>query len=115
MSHERASTPRDALIFGLPARTLGLLLLFLAALDSFATILVLRRQIGVELNPFMQWLFNHGESTFLASKLALTGLCAAWIVRRAQHPYARKAALIGLAIYVPVVCLHIVNNFAPLL
>jgi hypothetical protein len=115
MPHTRASSsPREALIFRLPATTFALLLLFLSALDSFATILVLRRQIGIELNPLMRWLFNFGEPTFLVSKLLLTLLCAAWIVRRARHPYARKAALIGLAIYVPVVCLHIVNNFAPM-
>jgi len=114
MSSTRASTSRDALIFRLPATTFALLLLFLAALDSFATILVLRRQIGIELNPLMRWLFSFGEPTFLVSKLLLTAICVSWIVKRAKHPYARKAALISLAIYVPVVCLHIVNNFAPM-
>jgi hypothetical protein len=35
-----------------------------------------------------------------------------WIVQRAEHPYARLAALVALAIYLPVVALHIVNNVA---
>jgi len=108
-------TLRRSLIFGLPASTLAMVLIFLAGLDSFATILVLRRQVGVELNPIMRWLLDQGDVTFLLVKLLLTALCARWIMYRAWHPYARIAALVGLSIYLPVVVLHIVNNHAQLL
>ncbi len=112
MPEHRPPPRREALIFGLPATTAALLLLFLAALDSFATVLVLRRQMGVELNPLMRWLVSQDERAFVLGKLLLTALCVRWIVRRAHHPYARRAALVGLSIYVPVVGLHILNNFA---
>jgi Domain of unknown function (DUF5658) len=108
-----SARPRSkSLIFGLPASTLAMVLLFLAALDSFATIAVMRRHVGIELNPIMRWLLQQGYSEFLLTKLLLTALCARWIMRRELHPYARVAALIGLALYVPVVGLHIFNNYA---
>jgi len=114
MNSDRQPQPAAALLFGLPATTLALLLLFLAGMDSLATLLFVRRELGRELNPFMQWLFSQGPATFVLCKLLLTALCVQWIVRRAGHPYARVAALVGLTIYVPVVALHILNNFLTL-
>ncbi len=112
MSSCSVRTVRTSLIFGLPASTLAMMLLFLAALDSFATIGFLRRHVGTELNPIMNWLLSFGDAEFLLIKLLLTALCARWIMLRAWHPYARIAALIGLALYVPIVGLHIFINFA---
>ncbi|MHC5210760.1 MAG: DUF5658 family protein [Planctomycetota bacterium] len=97
-------------LFGLPATTIALFVLFLAAMDAIATVWVLRQQLGTELNPVMAWLVSHGEATFVLFKLLLTALCVRWMVLRAHHPYARVAALVGLSIYLPVVALHIVNN-----
>jgi hypothetical protein len=97
-------------LFGIRAQTVALVVLFLAAIDSLATILALRNATGRELNPIMGWLMQQGEPHFLLSKLLLTALCVQWMVYRASHPYARVAALVGLAIYVPIVSLHIVNN-----
>jgi len=112
MNSGSARPTTRSLIFGLPASTLAMVLLFLAALDSFATIAVVRRHVGVELNPIMRWLLSLGDAEFLLTKLLLTALCARWIMRRELHPYARIAALIGLSLYVPVVGLHIFNNYA---
>jgi len=111
MSSCPARAARTPLIFGLPSSTLAMLLLFLAALDSFATIGFLRRNIGTELNPIMRWLLSFGDAEFLLIKLLLTALCARWIMQRAGHPYARIAGLIGLALYLPIVGLHIFINF----
>ncbi|MHC4846263.1 MAG: DUF5658 family protein [Planctomycetota bacterium] len=97
-------------LFGVRAQTIALVVLFLASIDSLATILAVRYGTGRELNPVMDWLMNQGEPHFLLSKLLLTALCVQWMVNRASHPYARVAALVGLAIYVPIVSLHIVNN-----
>jgi|RhiMethySRZTD1v2_1073278.scaffolds.fasta_scaffold57691_5 hypothetical protein len=102
----------QAVLFGLPATTLALFLLFLAGMDSLSTLMFVGREMGRELNPFMQWLYERGPATFVLSKLLLTALCVEWIVRRAGHPYARVAALAGLSIYVPIVGLHILNNYA---
>jgi hypothetical protein len=111
----RRDSARGPLLCGLPASTLAMVLLFFAAVDSFATILALRRELGFELNPIMRWLLSHGEAHFLLFKLLLTALCAWWIMHRSWHPYARIAALVGLSIYAPIIGLHILNNYAQLL
>jgi hypothetical protein len=107
LSQQPQESPR---LLGFPATTLALIVLFLAAMDSLATIMSLRNATGRELNPIMSWLMSLGEQHFLFAKLLLTALCVQWMVRRADHPYARIAALASLAIYVPIVTLHIVNG-----
>ena len=111
MTCERSRETGSAVLLGMPATTLALLLLFLAAMDSVGTLLFVQRELGRELNPLMQWLYDQGTAHFVLFKLLLTALCVQWIVRRAHHPYARVAALAGLAIYVPIVGLHILNNY----
>ena len=109
-------TPSDrnpsaqAVLFGLPATTLALMLIFLAGVDSVGTILFVGRDLGRELNPVMAWLYSQGPAPFVLIKLFITALCVQWIVRRENHPYARLASLVGLTIYIPIVGLHIVNN-----
>ena len=90
--------------------TAGLLLLFFVAMDSLATLLMLRLQHGFELNPLMTWLWGRGELWFLLIKMLLTTLAVAWLLRRADGWYLRVALTIGFAIYVPIVGLHIYNN-----
>ena len=109
--HPQEQSEAQPRLFGIPATTVALIVLFLAAIDSLATILSLRNATGRELNPLMSWLVELGEPHFLLAKLLLTALCVQWMVRRAAHPYARVAALCGLAIYLPIVTLHIVNGF----
>ena len=103
---------RPKLLLGLPAHTVALLILFFAALDGWATIQMLAAGHGTELNPLMAWLLGRSPALFLCLKLLLTALCVNWIVRRERHPYARVAAIVALAIYVPIVGLHIANPFA---
>ena len=101
-----------SLLFGLPASTVALMIMFLAAIDSWATVAMLSADRGRELNPIMLWLFGLGPDRFLLVKLLLTALCVRWIMQREQHPYARIAALVAFAIYLPIVGLHIANPFA---
>ncbi len=54
---EKAKT---IVLFGLPASTLALLLLFLAAVDSVATVMFVKSDLGRELNPLMNWLYSQG-------------------------------------------------------
>ena len=109
-SFRSSKSAEQPTLFGVRAQTVALVVLFLAAVDSLASILAVRNATGRELNPLMDWLMSQGEPHFLLSKLLLTALCVQWMVYRAAHPYARVAALVGLAIYVPIVSLHIVNN-----
>jgi hypothetical protein len=88
----------------------GLLLIFLVAVDTVATILILRREHGFELNPLMNWLWGHGEGAFLFSKMLLTSIAVAWLLRRAHGKFLRLGLIIGFAIYVPIVGLHIYNG-----
>jgi hypothetical protein len=103
------------LVFGLPASTAALIVMFLVAIDSLATILWLRSGHGQEINPLMRWVNEEGgDSLFLLVKLALTGLCMLWVTHRASRAYARIAALSAIAIYGPVVGIHIYNGFTHL-
>ncbi|MGQ0553653.1 MAG: DUF5658 family protein [Planctomycetota bacterium] len=97
-------------VLGLPANTVAILILFLAAVDGLATIRILQHDRGYELNPLMALLIEHGEATFLLVKLLATALCVKVIQRSGSHPYARLACVAGLAIYVPIVGLHIYNT-----
>ena len=107
-----SESSRPKLLAGLSAHTVALLILFFAALDGWATIQMLAAGHGTELNPLMAWLVTRSPALFLCSKLLLTAFCVRWIVRRERHPYARIAAIVALAIYVPIVGLHIANPFA---
>ena len=108
---EEARRRNPIVLFGLPATTIALVLMFLAAMDSIATVTSVRKEFGREINPIMNWLVEQGDAAFVLYKLLLTALCVHWIVRRAHHPYARVAALAGLTIYLPIVGLHILNNY----
>jgi hypothetical protein len=89
--------------------------MFLVAIDSLATILWLRSGHGYEINPIMRWVNEEGgDSLFLVVKLVLTGLCMLWVTHRASRAYARIAALSAIAIYGPVVGIHIYNGFTHL-
>jgi Domain of unknown function (DUF5658) len=88
----------------------GLLLIFLVAVDSVATLLILRSQHGFELNPLMNWLWAHGEGVFLMVKMLLTSLAVAWLLRRADGRSLRIGLIVGYAIYLPLTALHIYNG-----
>ena len=88
----------------------GLLLLFFVAIDALSTLLMLRQQHGFELNPVATWLLGHGEAAFLLVKMLLTAVAVAWLIRRADRARFRLVLLVGFAIYVPIVGLHIFNN-----
>jgi|GEM_PF-6721390 len=88
----------------------ALLLLFLVAVDCLATVMMLRTQRGLELNPLMDWLYGQGEMYFLFGKMLLTSLAVAWLLRRARRREQRLVLLVGFAIYAPVVALHILNG-----
>jgi hypothetical protein len=88
----------------------GLLLLFLVAVDCAATVIILRREHGFELNPLMSWLWGHGEEAFLLSKMLLTTVAVAWLLRRADGQFLRAGLIVGFSIYLPIVGLHIYNG-----
>ncbi len=97
-------------LFGIPMRTMALLILFLVTIDSLATIFVLRSGTGTEINPAMSWLIGHGEVPFLMTRVTLAGLCGLWLCWRAHHPYSRIAVVAALSIFMPVIGLHIYNQ-----
>jgi len=90
--------------------TAGLLLIFLVAVDTVATLLILRQSHGFELNPLMTWLWGHGEGVFLLVKMVLTSAAVIWLLRRADKRSLRIGLIIGYSIYLPIVALHIYNN-----
>jgi hypothetical protein len=101
-SQAHRATPRNEVA--------ALLLLFLVAVDCLATVMMLRTQRGLELNPIMDWLYGQGEMYFLFGKMLLTSLAVAWLLRRARRREQRLVLLVGFAIYAPIVGLHILNG-----
>ena len=99
-------------LFGLSMPTVSWFVLYLVVIDTWLTDRSLASRKGIELNPFMDWLYHSwGALAFLISKVALTALCLLWINRRAPKAQARVAALVALAIYVPVAGIHIVGLY----
>lgn len=99
-------------LFGAPSRLLLFFVAYLATVDAYVTQNWLARGIGRELNPAMDWLYQvGGASIFVILKVGLTVLCLVWIGRRAPATPARAAAVVALAIYLPITGLHILNAF----
>jgi len=108
----RESMADRPLMFGLSANTTAMFVMFLAAMDSFATILWMRSGQGEEVNPVMRYATEEwGYVGFLFAKLLITGFCMLWVIYRAKPHHARIAALVALTIYTPVVGIHIFNGF----
>ncbi len=110
--HSDHSQERSRTLLGVSLSTLSYFVLFLVAIDTWMTHDSLSTQRGVELNPFMDWIYHHGGVlVFLAFKLSLTVLCLIWINRRAPRTQARMAALIALSIYLPIAGIHIIGLY----
>ncbi len=102
-----------ALIYGQSRRTVAMLVMFLVAMDAWATTMWLRTGFGYELNPLMAWLVEEGgDFFFLLTKLLGSGLCMLWVVHRASYTHARIASWSALAIYGSITGLHIFNGMA---
>jgi hypothetical protein len=111
MASQEQTTVKDKRVhFGVPERLLLLFLMFLAVVDTWITYLFLSAGAGRELNPVMDWIFyTGGVVTFASVKVGLTVACLIWMGRRAPPAVARTAALVALAIYVPITGVHIFN------
>jgi len=108
----KAATRQPATFFGASLATLSYFVLYLVAIDSWLTHQSLSSGRGVELNPLMGWVYQHGGVlVFLGFKLILTVLCLVWINRRASRGQARMAVLIALSIYLPIAGIHIIGLY----
>jgi len=106
-----AEEDRPVRVMGLPLSTVSWIVLFLATLDAWITDHLVRTQFGREVNPIMEWAHSAGGTLlFVFGKCALTGACLLWMNRRAPAREARLAAVIALAIYVPVTILHVITT-----
>lgn len=109
------SRPHQTL-FGVPAGLLLLFVVYLATVDTFMTHSFLSRGLGREMNPAMDWLYHRGGAALFATcKVGLTALCMVWVRHRAPPASGRVAALVALAIYLPLTGVHVVHmyGFAP--
>ena len=103
--------PAPTQVFGAPLSTVSWFVLFLVAVDVYATHQLLLTQLGTELNPAMNWLWHEGgPRAFAALKVGLTALCLLWVNLRAPAQHARLATLVAMTIYLPIVGLHAVNT-----
>ena len=82
------------------------LLFTLNWLDAQLTILWVRMNVASEGNALMARLLDHGELTFLGTKLAV-GAIAAYILYRCAHlPLARHGLTAVLALYACLMLVH---------
>jgi uncharacterized membrane protein len=102
---------RPVRVMGLPLSTVSWIVMFLATLDAWITDHLVSREFGREVNPIMEWAHTTGGTVlFVFGKCALTAACLWWMNKRAPPREGRLAAIIALAIYVPVTVLHIITT-----
>lgn len=86
------------------------LLFTLNWLDAQLTLLWIRLGVASEGNSLMARILEHGDLTFLATKLAI-GAFAAYILYRCAHlPLAKRGLSIVLGIYVILMLVHVATG-----
>jgi Domain of unknown function (DUF5658) len=90
----------------------SILLFSLNWLDAQLTIIWVRLNVATEGNGLMAQVLEHGEGTFLLTKLAI-GAFAAYILYRCAHlPIARKGLKLVLGVYAALMIVHAVTGFS---
>jgi hypothetical protein len=86
------------------------LLFTLNWLDAQLTLLWIRLGVASEGNSIMARILEHGDLTFLATKLAI-GAFAAYILYRCAHlPLAKRGLSVVLGIYVILMLVHVATG-----
>ena len=86
------------------------LLFTLNWLDAQLTLLWIRLGVASEGNSLMARILEHGDLTFLATKLAI-GAFAAYILYRCAHlPLAKRGLSVVLGIYVILMLVHVATG-----
>jgi Domain of unknown function (DUF5658) len=90
------------------------LLFVLNWLDAQLTILWVRLNIATEGNGVMGQILNHGEGSFLMTKLAIGAFAAYTLYRCAHVAMARRGMRLVLAIYGALMLVHAITGFSAL-
>jgi hypothetical protein len=86
------------------------LLFTLNWLDAQLTLVWIRLDVATEGNALMARILEHGEPTFLVSKLAV-GAVAAYILYRCAHlPLAKRGLNVVLGIYAILMLVHVATG-----
>mgnify|MGYP001343867334 FL=1 len=79
----------------------------LSALDAFFTLMWIKSGLAVEANPFLKDLIEHGDFSFLATKISLTGLGCLFLESVKDKSKFAKIAIISLfAVYIFLTAYH---------
>ena len=79
-------------------------------LDAQLTLLWLRLNVATEGNALMARILEHGELTFLGTKLAVGALAAYLLYRCAHLPLARHGLTAVLGIYLALMGVHVATG-----
>ena len=82
------------------------LLFALNWLDAQLTLVWIRLNVATEGNSLMARVLEHGELTFLGSKLVVGGVAAYILYRCAHLPLAKHGLTVVLAIYMLLMLVH---------
>ena len=86
------------------------LLFALNLLDAQLTLVWVRLNVATEGNVLMARILEHGEMTFLGTKLFI-GACAAYILYRCGHlPIAKHGLTVVLGIYTILMLVHVATG-----
>ena len=88
--------------------TLYIILIFLFSfLDASFTLTWIKSGLAIEANPLLKSLIDHGDFSFLSTKIALTGLgCGFLFLTKDESEFARKTIVFLLSAYVLLILYH---------
>jgi hypothetical protein len=79
----------------------------LSAVDAFFTLMWIKSGLAVEANPLLKDLIEHGDFSFLATKIALTGLGCLFLASVKDRSRFAKIAIVSLfLVYVTLTMYH---------
>lgn len=94
--------------------TKALLLFAMNWLDAQLTLLWIRLDVATEGNRLMAAVLNHGENSFLLTKLLIGALAGYTLYRFSQFPIARRGMKLALGIYAVLMVVHMATGFSAL-
>lgn len=96
----------------MPLAAPTLLLFALNLLDALLTIIWVRSGVATEGNQLMASLLEIGDLPFLAVKIAVGTVAALVLLRWGSRPLARYGLTVALAVYLSLMCIHLLTGLA---
>jgi len=97
--------------YGLSLFCMVIAIIVLGLLDAGFTMYSIQSEYCEEVNPFMKFLLQAGESIFIFGKIILTGICLAILCFYAHVSLARRIIIYVLVVYSFLFAIHLFLYF----